>query len=226
MRPDIRLIFLLLITQVILIGSITAYGKEGEIITYAIKPLGGQAEYSDLGLTQLAGKEVRLSSLKTESWGFKDTEKIYSDPETLLPVRVERDVRWWFGRENIIEEYNQRDFKVIITKFKGNRKVSELTFSADGPIYNAVLLPFHLAKVPNPEVGWSFVFRLPQKFEAKLTSLEDIKVGEKIFSTYHFTSVPDKFEVWISNDTARIPLKIKGKGGFNYTLVMKELKMP
>ena len=76
------------------------------------------------------------------------------------------------------------------------------------------------------KVGWSLIFRLPQKYEARLVSLDEIKVGGRKFSTYHFTSIPDKFEIWISQDYVRIPLKIKGKGGFNYTLLMKEHNMP
>ena len=222
----IIMIIIFLFCDILVIHYTNSYGYEGESIVYVIKPLGGTAEYLDLGLTDLEGQKVKLTVFKTNIWGFKDTEKIYSDQETLLPIRVERDISRWFGKENITEEYNQKDFKVTIIKFKGGKKVSEQILSADGLISNAILVPFYLRKVSDMKAGWSFIFRLPQKYEARLASLDEIKVGGRKFSTYHFTSIPDKFEIWISKDEARIPLKIKGKGSFNYTLLMKEHSMP
>jgi hypothetical protein len=196
-------------------------GYEGEGIVYVIKPLGGKAEYLDSGSTVLEGRQVQLTVFKTDVFGFKDTEKIYSDPETFLPVRVERDIKGWFGQENIVEAYDQKDFTVTITKFKKDKKVSEQVLTADGPIHNAILVPFYLRKVPDLKVGWSFIFRLPQKYVATCVSTEEIVVRRKKFFAYHFTAVPDKFEIWISRDEPRLPLKIKGKAGFNYTLLMK-----
>lgn len=219
-------IIIFLFCNILLIHDTNSYGYEGERIIYATKPLGGRAEYSDLGLTDLNGRKVNLTVFKTNVLGFKDTEKIYSDPETFLPILVERDIRRWLGRENIIEEYDQSAFKVTITKFKGKKKISQQIFLADGPIHNAILVPFYLRKVSDMKVGWSFVFRLPQKYETRLVSLDEIKIGENKFTAYHFTSVPDKFETWISKDDARIPLRIKGKGSFNYTLSMKEHNLP
>lgn len=215
-----------LICAIFLTQSFPAYGYQGESITYVIKPLGGIAEYSDLGLVDVEGKQVNVTVFKTNVFGFKDIERIYSDPESLLPIRVEREVRWWLGKENIVEEYNQKEFKVTIRKYKGGKQVNEQTLSADGPIYNAILVPFYIRKVFDIKIGWSFVFRLPQKYEARVTSFDEIRVGEKKYSACHFTSIPDKFEIWISNDDARIPLKIKGKGSFNYTLLMKEYTRP
>ena len=110
--------------NILIIHDTNSYGYERESITYVIKPLGGEAEYSDLGLTDLEGRKVKLTVFKTHVLGFKDTEKIYSDQETFLPIRVERDVRKWLGRESIIEEYDQSAFKVTITKFKGKKKIS------------------------------------------------------------------------------------------------------
>jgi hypothetical protein len=215
-----------LFCNILMIHDTNSYGYQGENIIYVIKPLGGKAEYLDLGLTDFEGRKVNLTVFKTNVFGFKDTEKIYSDQETLLPIRVERDVSWWFGKENITEEYNQKDFKVTIIKFKRGKKISEQVLSADGPISHAVIVPFYLRKVTDMKVGWSFIFRLPQKYEARLVSLDEVKVMGRKFSTYHFTIIPDKFEIWISKDDARIPLKIKGKGGLNYTLLMKEHNMP
>lgn len=198
-----------------------SYGYEGECIEYSIGPLGGKAQYIDLGFKELEGRKVKLTVFKVAVFGFKDTETIYSDPDTQLPLKVERDISWWLGKEHLIEVYDQRDFKLIITKFKGKTKVSEQAIVSDGPIYNAILVPFCLRRTTNLSPGWSFAFRIPQKFEAKLVSIDKIKVSNQQFSSYHFVSTPDKFEIWISDDDNRIPLKIKGKGGLNYYLVMK-----
>jgi len=195
---------------------------EGESISYVIKPLGGRAVYTDLGMAELEGERMRLMTFSTDVIGFKDTEKVYSYPDNLLPRRVERDVSWWFGKEHIIEEYDQKNFTVTIRKFKNNKKVDEQVLQGDGPIYNVILLPFYPRIISNLDIGWSFTFRLPQKFEAKLISIDEIKINDVKRNAYHFTSDPDKFEIWVSKDNVRLPLKIKGKGGFNYSLLMKE----
>lgn len=194
----------------------------GERIVYVIRPLGGRAVYIDLGMVELDGRKVRLATLTTDTLGFHDAEKIYSDSKSLLPYMVERDVSWWFGKEHIIEEYDQDNFTLTIKKFKGNRKVREQVLKSDGPIYNAVLLPFYPRTTPRLEPGWSFVFRLPQQLEAKLVSIDEIKIANDKFTAYHFISQPDKFEIWINKDNPHQPLKIKGKGSFNYSLLMRE----
>ena len=195
---------------------------EGESISYVIRPLGGRAVYTDLGTAELEGERIHLMTFSTDVIGFQDTEKVYSHPDSLLPRRVERDVSWWFGKERIIEEYDQKNFTVTIKKFKGNKKVDEQVLKGDGPIYNAILLPFYPRIISNLDIGWSFTFRLPQTFEVKLVSIDEIKINGARRNAYHFTSNPDKFEIWVSKDDFRLPLKIKGKGGFNYSLLMKE----
>lgn len=218
-KSGIFLFFLILSVQ-----GARAYADPGERIVYAVKPLGGRAEYLDLGLVDLAGRKVNLSVIKTAVFGFKDTERIYSDPQTFLPVKVERDISWWFGKEQIIEDYNQKDFQVTVTKFKGKKRVAKQVIISDGPIYNAILLPFYLRRVPDLKVGWSLVFRIPQKYKANLLSLAEIKINKAKFSTFHFIIIPNQFEIWISRDSARIPIKIKGRGRFGYTLLLKEYK--
>ena len=63
----------------------------GENILYLISPL-GESEYNDLGLVDLKGVKVNLVTCRTKILFFEDTEKIYSDPDSLLPIKVERDV--------------------------------------------------------------------------------------------------------------------------------------
>lgn len=39
---------------------------------------------------------------------------------------------------------------------------------------------------------------------------------------FKLKSMPDKFEIWINKDNPKVPLKIRGKGVFDYTLLMKQ----
>jgi hypothetical protein len=193
----------------------------GERIIYEISPLGA-AEYNDLGIVELEGKKVKLVTFKTKVVGFSDLEKIYCDPETLLPLRVERYVAFLFRKEYLVEEYNSKESSLVIKKYVGNKEVKEYHFKANDPIHNAILLPFSLRAAPTLGVGWSLESRFPDTFKISLVSLDEITVPAGKFKAYHFTSQPHKFEIWISQDADRIPIKIKGVGGYSYTLVMKK----
>ncbi|MFB3919998.1 MAG: hypothetical protein ACE14U_08035 [Candidatus Velamenicoccus archaeovorus] len=200
-------------------------GYKGEEITYAISPI-GRAEYRDLGLVDLEGRKLKLITFRTVMPGFDDLEKIYADPETGLPVRVERDISWVFSKENLTEEYAAAQHTLVIRKYIDGKQVKEYKFTADGPIHNAVLLPFYLRRVEHLAPGWSYEIRLPDVYKVSLASLDDIEVSGKKYKAYHFISEPRKFEIWISSDASRVPLVIKGLGGFGYTLQMKDRVLP
>ena len=218
-----KVVFFIIILCLILpcFTIIHAFGYAGEKIVYAISPL-GIAEYNDEGLTELNGKKVRLISFRSRFIGFDDLEKIYSDPVTLLPLRVERLVKILLGKEYLVEVYTPQKNTLVITKFINNKKVKEYNFKADGPIHNAITLPFYLRTLSNLDIGWSFTARLPNQIKVNLTSIDDIEVPAGKFKAYHFTSIPKKFEIWISKDEYRIPIKIKGLSGYNYTMLMKK----
>lgn len=199
-----------------------SYDYTGERIVYIIRPLGGRAVYTDMGLVEFESRKLRLVTFTTDTLGFHDSEKIYSDPKTMLPFMIERHVAWLFGKEHIIEDYDQSNFTVTIKKFKGNRKISEEILKSNGPISSAVLLPLYPRSIPGLGIGWSFIFRLPEEFEVRLVSVDEIRIAGSKFSAYHFISSPDKFEIWINKDNPLQPLKIKGKGTFNYSLSLKE----
>lgn len=217
---------LVLSSSALFMSQLHADVYQGEHITYEIKPLGGRAEYFDMGLTDLNGRTVKLTVFKTSVMFFKDTEKVYSDPDTMLPIRVERDIKRWFGRENIVEEYDQKQYKFSITKYNGRKMLSKQVYSADGPIHNATLVPFYLRKVPDVKLGWSFVLFLPQRYEVRLVALDEIRAGEQTLAAYHFKSIPENFEIWISKDERHVPLAIKSNGGLKYALLMREYIPP
>lgn len=203
-------------------GARLSFAQEPlEKIKYAISPV-GNSEYQYYGPTQMDGKKLNLVVFKTKVATFDDTEKIYSDPNTGLPVKTERFVSMWPMKEYITEDYIHQENRLVIKKYEGGKKTAEYLFKATGPIHNAVLLPFSLRKVPELNIGWTMDIRLPAEFKVRLSSIEEVVVPAGKFMAYHFTSVPPKFEIWISKDSQRVPLKIKGLDVFPYTLLMKE----
>ncbi len=203
-------------------GGIVTPDNQGERILYDVTPA-GTAEYRDLGVVDLEGMPMNLATLKTKALLVEDTEKIYSDPESLLPRKIERDVSSFFWKEQITEEYDQKKGTVTITKRKNGKQVSTRILQGGGQMNSAILLPFSLREQLNPRIGMQVSATiLPNKFKIKLVSVDKITVPAGTFQAYHFKSLPDKFEVWINKDNPRVPLKIQGKGIFSYALSMQE----
>jgi len=207
-----------------LMAQDASYDYAGENISYLISPF-GESEYIDHGAVDLKGVKVNLVTFKTKILFFEDTEKIYSDQESLLPLRVERTIKKLWSKEYITEEYDQKKFTVVTRKFKKDRIISEWIIKANGPIYNGITLPFNMRRSQGLKVGWNFIARLPTEFKLELVSIDEVTVPAGKFQAYHFTSIPDKFEIWINKDVPGVPLKIKGKGIFSYVLSMKEYNL-
>ncbi|MCX5716287.1 MAG: hypothetical protein NTV07_05490 [Candidatus Omnitrophica bacterium] len=193
----------------------------GERVLYSITPA-GKSEYKDFGIVDLNGTKANLAVFKTKVLLFEDTEKIYSDPRTLLPYRVEREIYNMGVKEFIIEEYDQANFTVTMKKYRGGTLMREWKTKTSGPIHNAIMLPFYLRQCPDLCVGWQFTARFPDEFKLELASIDNITVPAGEFQAYHFKSSPERFEIWISKDDAAVPLKIKGTGIFPYALLMEE----
>jgi rare lipoprotein A len=190
---------------------------QGEKIVYAVRPL-GESEYNDLGIVDFEGKKLWLVTFHTKVIGFDDLEKIYADPATGLPLKVERYIKWPFSKEFLTEEYGQ-DNSLVISRFVKDKFTNDYRYKSNGPYHNAVLLPFYLRQIENFDIGWSMVVRLPDEFSVILESIEDVKVRGKTVTAYHFISAPRKFEIWISKDEYRLPVIIKGVSG--YSMIIK-----
>jgi hypothetical protein len=198
----------------------------GERILYRISPF-GKAEYNDLGLVVLNGVKVNLVTFRTNILFVEDAQKIYRDPESSLPYRTERTISKFLGKEYVTQEYDQKKFTVVIRKFKGKKLVSEQIIKANGPIQDAILLPFFLSRRPNLEIGWNLAVRIPAEFKVELVSVDEITVPAGKFQAYHFESIPKDFEIWVNRDTPLVPLKMKGKskGIPDYALLMKKYSL-
>lgn len=197
----------------------------GESILYLISPF-GRSEYNDHGVVDLNGIKVNLVTLKTKILFFEDMERIYSDPESGLPYRLERVFsKLWF-KEYMTEEYDQKNFTISRKKFKAKKLVNEKMIKGNKPIQNGVLLPFRMRGLSGLAIGWQFIATLPDEFKFELASIEEITVPAGKFQAYHFKSIPDKFEIWINKNDPRVPLKILGKSIFGCSLLMKEYTPP
>jgi len=199
--------------------------RVGEKIVYDVK-MGalkmGTAVYEQVAGTVVRERAADCFTFETRLLRFVDRERIFSDPETALPVRVERDISIWPKHEVIVEEYDQKNFTVVLKK--GGRTD---TITSAGPLQNAILLPFSIRERARLEPGWSARVNLPtQKFEITLTGTERVRVPAGEFEAYHFISVPEKFEVWVTKDEKRVPVKIKGTGAIGYTLFMSSYNPP
>lgn len=214
------LCLLVMATTCLAVNSLSA-NEPKETIYYGVEPIGSSV-YQDFGTVDFQGKKLNLVVFKTDVLGFKDTENIYSDLVAGKPVHVERNVAFWMNKEYLVEEYSLKDFSVAISKFKDNKKVQEYNFKGSAPLDNAVIVPFSLRNAPGLAIGWSRKIVLPEEFTVRLDNIEEVSVPAGKFQAYHFTSDPPKFEVWISADSARLPVKIKGLGGLGYTLLMKK----
>lgn len=204
------------------------FSPVGEKITYNVR-LGavslGKTVFHHLKDLEFKGRPANFITFETKLARFYDLEKIYSDAESFLPLQIERQIKNLFSQENIIENYDQQNFIITITKVKGKKK-EQFNIKKEGPIYNAILLPYHVRRIPKLDIGWTLAVQLPtQKFLIKLVSIEDIQVPAGKFRSYRFESSPKKFEIWISADNRRIPVKIKGTGPMGYTMVMQEYSL-
>ncbi len=223
------IIFLIIFAQHNLLQAETErHDYLGEKILYLLSPL-GRSEYNNFGLVDLDGVKVNLVSLSYKVLFVDSVEKIYSDPETLLPLKIERTISklWW--KERVTEEYDQKNFIVEIKKFNGKKIIKQQVIRSKSPIQNVILSLFYLRNNPNLKVGWNFTVQVLAEFKPEvvatkleLVSIDKISVPAGKFQAYHFKSIPVKFEVWINKDTPQVPLKIKLKSVFDCAAVMKK----
>lgn len=199
----------------------------GEEIVYDVK-MGavkiGTSVFHHQERTTLSGVDAQLIVFTTKAVQINDTETIWADTKEFLPLRVERDIRMWPKHERITEIYDQKAHVLdIIRPNGGNPQTSRIV--KGGPIHNAILLPYQVRRVDKLTPGWAMKVALPtQEFEITLKSIEEVTVPAGTFTAFYFESDPERFAIWISADDRRIPVKIRGSGGLNYTMLMRSYK--
>ena len=201
----------------------------GEKLIYEVK-LGkitiGKSTFTRLPNATANGKIILVMTFETNVTNFKDTETIYTDAVTFLPLKIERNITNWLSKEKITEEYNQSDFTLHINKRKGSN-TETMVIKKDGPIHNAILLPQQIRYIDSFKPENAISANLPnRKFEIKMVGEENVEVPAGKYKAYKFESTPKQIAIWISADTQKVPLKIQGTGFLGYLMVLKERIAP
>ncbi len=217
-------IFIVFLATSLLLEEAHSAQRVGEKIVYTIKLKGvsiGTAVFTQMEKAALGKEFLNFVTFETRVTGFQDTEKIYSDPHSCLPVRIERAIKGMSGREKIIEAYDQKRHTLTITKTTGKTTQKDI-IKKETPIHNAIMLPFCVRDVAGLSSGWSIKAQLPnQSFTVKLSGTEHISVPAGKFKCYRFESEPKRFEIWITTDESHVPVKITGAAGLGYSLLMR-----
>lgn len=202
-----------------------AFGP-GEIITYSIKKYGfkaGEASLMFRGSVLWQKQEAVLMTFKAAALNFYDEEKIYADPQTHLPLRVERDLNLWGKRERITEDYLQQQGTVRITKVAGG-KTTHQTIQKKGPIDNIYCFIYRYRRQGQFKIGETLTMNLPtQDVMIRLISKTSIGAAGKNYEAYYMESRPKKYRLWFDAGLQKIPLRIDGSIGMGgAALIMNE----
>jgi len=202
--------------------------RKGERLVYEVrynKLKVGRSTLTFNGEKELDGKKVYQVSFFTRVPSIKDSEEIYADEETFLPVEVRRKIKKKIGfTDNIVERYDQKNFRVDITQ-KSKLRTKVFSIKKDSPIHNAILLAYYCRLLDSFDKGSSFHVALPTvDFEVIFKGIEKINTPLGEYSAYVFTSNPPRFKLWLSADEKRIPLKIQNPGPLGYSLLIKSIE--
>jgi len=201
--------------------------KKGESFTYEVKCKDfkiGKSILTFNGEGDLDNKKVYHITFLTILPTLRDTEEIYADKNTFLPIEVHRKIRKRIGfSDNIIEKYDQENFRVDIEQ-KSKLRTNSFSIEKESPIHNVILLSYYYRTFENFNTKDRFKINLPTvDFEVAFKGIETIETHLGDYRAYAFTSDPPEFELWLSADEERIPLKIKNPGTLGYSLVIKSI---
>lgn len=197
--------------------------RPGETIQYDIKKLKmrvGQASLTFHGLVSLDGESAFLITFTSQGLKFFDEEKIYVDPRTFLPRRVERDLNIFGKKERIVEHYNAREGTVRIVK-TAKGKTTEQVIKRSVPLDNIYCFIFRYRAKGKFAPGETFQIHLPTKdvqFQAQ--EPRGLQVGEKEIAAHYLQSDPAQYRVWFDPGARKVPLRIDGAIGFGKTAMI------
>lgn len=198
----------------------------GETIVYDIKKLAlkvGQAVLVFQGEVSLEGREALLVTLTSKGLNFFDEEKIYLDPRTFLPLRVERDLDIFGKKERIVEHYSSDNGAVRVVKTSGG-KTTEQLIQKEHRLENVYGFIYRYRRQGAFFDGERTVVHLPTAdVSFMLRGFDTLALPGRQIQAYYVESLPKKYRVWFDTGPARVPLRIDGAVGFGKTaMVMKE----
>ena len=197
--------------------------RPGETIQYDIKKLKmrvGQASLTFHGLMSLEGQSALLITFTSEGLKFFDEEKIYVDPRTFLPLRVERDLNIFGKKEKIVEHYNGREGTVRIVK-TARGKTTEEVIKRSVPLDNIYCFIFRYRITGKFTPGEAFQIHLPTKdVQFHVQNPRELQVGENKIPAHYLQSDPAQYRVWFNKGGHKVPLRIDGAIGFGNTAMI------
>lgn len=204
---------------------------KNETIKYAVKLNGitiGKAVLNYKGITKLGGRDAHLIIFSTDTLNFKDTETMYADIDSFLPLKIERDINNWGRKIFIIEEYDQNNNSVKITRLDKNRKSNSKPkeIKQDAKIQNVILSTYLYRKNGDFSIGREFSVTLPlYKALMRITKEVSVRVPHGSFMAYLLESFPKGHQIWFESSKKAIPVRILGPSiAGKVNMVMTEYK--
>ncbi|MBN3040709.1 MAG: hypothetical protein JW867_06240 [Candidatus Omnitrophica bacterium] len=173
----------------------------------------GDIEWEYLGKEKIDGKEVEVLSVNSDTtilnlFDLTSKEKVYLDPSTYLPYKVERDLKV-FGKDEVVQEYyNQEKGYVKLVRNDGQEKVDIL--KQDKPIHNILALLYFFPDNIAFESGKWLDFNLPtQKIKIKMVKERFLNVDSQKKETYFLLGRGAKhFSLWLDKKNS-LPLRLE-----------------
>lgn len=195
----------------------------GETIQYDIKKLAlkvGEATLTFHGLVSLEGQGMFLITFNSKGLKFFDEEKIYLDPRTFLPRKVERDLNIFGKKEKISEYYNFPEGSVRIVK-TAQGKTTEQAIKRSVPLDNIYCFIFRYRASGNFAAGETLQIHLPTKdVQFQTQKIRRLQINDKEVAAYYMQSDPAQYRVWFDTGTHKVPLRIDGAMGFGKTAMI------
>ncbi|MFH1782056.1 MAG: DUF3108 domain-containing protein [Candidatus Omnitrophota bacterium] len=202
--------------------------SKGERLMYDVKLNGvtiGSSILTFYGEKEINGKAAHHINFYTLIPSLKDSEDIYGDTESFLPMEVHRNLKKKLGfNETIIEVYDQENFRIDITS-KSKLRSRKLSIERDAPVHNPILLSYFCRAKASFTKEDSFDITLSRtKFQVYYDGKKEIKtpLGKQL--AHVFTSDPKKFTLYLSDDDRKTPLMIDSPGTLGYSLVIRSIE--
>lgn len=226
-----KLIYMIMVI-LLLTGTAVSEGQaapfmQGEKITYDIKKLGfkvGEAVLEFKGPVTIAEGPSLLIIFTAEALNFYDQEKIYVNPQTFYPIKVERSLDLWGKKEQITEHYAD-DGKIKIVKNAGGQQTEEI-IKKSGQVDNVYGFLYRYRRDGDFKIGNLFDMNLPTKdLKLRLSEMDRIKAAGEKQEAFFMESDPTEYKMWFGTSDRHLPLRIDGAVGIGNTkLIMSEYK--
>lgn len=197
--------------------------EPGERIVYTIKKLAlnvGEMTLVYTGPVTKDGRDCLLLELAVRALNFTGDDKIYLDPRTFYPLRVERDLVFFGKKELIEEDYDPAAGTVKITKTAGGETTGQ-TIRKEGALENIYGFIYRYRASGRLDENQDLAIRLPT---------QDVTMAYKGIRTVHslggkqnahyLESSPPAYRVWLDTSRQRVPLRIDGAAGFGSTVML------